>query len=380
MVGEVDTGVNAPKQKKTGLSKKPLPFKPEIEPEEQELLGPIDEEEIENMLQVSGVEIKKKLTQRPMSANAKSTKPTKTEKFAKPKIEVKPKLKKIPTTKSKPESRLEQKTETKQPEPEIALSPPTNMAKIESQDLNKEIKNEEIKHLELAPSQPLPPELQQRSASEDKSSFVKWFLFGVILVAIVMGSYFFFYSILHSNSNVQELPKTGLAVYEPTDLLAGWTIAEARTNLAQIPSDLRANWLTQGVVDGALWHYTRGEEDTFVWIRIYPDRKTLENNDKEFWNALNWLSASYVGIGDRARIGLYRGDPTAYYPLMIYVDKNNTMLYIAYYNHKNKAYNATDEVRVSADKRFLLGLAKGMLAKMFEDESTVKNDTNANNS
>jgi hypothetical protein len=328
------------KQLKLKIEEPQIPIEePQMEPE---LLGPIDDDEIVNLTKTPKVKVKPKLV-KPKKRVVKTPLPEIAEKPAvKPKFTPKAEENPIEIKFAKPEM-IESKTEKIEKEAGVA------------HDISPEIKSESV-NIQLPQSAPEQP------VKKSNPGVMKWFIGGAAIAAILMVALFFL--TLHNINgsyfpdNPNAVKVTGLAVYEPTDLLKGWTLNDSRTNLAEVSSDLRSQWMQQGIKDAAMWHYTKGAEDLYVWLRVYPDKATLEKN-KDFTSMFVWDSVTNLGIGDNAIIGGYKAGEGKV-PLLVYVAKDNRMFYASYYN-QNGNYNATS---LSDDEHFLVSFARDMLSKL----------------
>jgi len=328
------------KQLKLKIEEPQIPIEePQMEPE---LLGPIDDDEIVNLTKTHKVRIKPKLAKLKKKV-VRIPLPVIAEKPAEVKPKFAPRDEERPEIKfAKPEM-IESKTEEIKKEAGIA------------HEISPEIKSESV-NIQLPQSAPEQP------AKKSGAGLMKWFVGGAAIAAILMIALFFLtvHNIKGSYfpNNPNAVKTTGLAVYEPTDLLKGWTLNDSRTNLAEVSSDLRAQWMQQNISDAAMWHYTKGAEDLYVWLRVYPDKATLEKN-KDFTSMLVWASVTNLGIGDNAIIGGYKAGEGKV-PLLVYVAKDNKMFYASYYN-QNGDYNTTN---LYDDEHFLVSFARDMLNKL----------------
>ena len=133
--------------------------------------------------------------------------------------------------------------------PELKKKGKKSKAEIELDKMLAEARAAEAKLAEKEASKPkielvvAKPQAEEPKQPAEKSDFLKWFFIGLIVVSIVGG--YFIYTHMHPNTNFVNNPTTGLAVYNPEKLLAGWTLDVSRTNLAEMPTDIRAEMLSQ---------------------------------------------------------------------------------------------------------------------------------------
>jgi hypothetical protein len=193
----------------------------------------------------------------------------------------------------------------------------------------------------------------EKAKKPNKSDFLKWFLIGMLLTSILSGCLIYL-----KTSSSQSSPLTGLAAYNPQKLVEGWQLTSASTNLAEIELPLKKEMMLQGVVDAAVWEFSKGKEKLYFWTRIYKDEKTRKSYDYVFDGPLAWRNGFRTNIvaGDEGIIGIYKTSGND--PLMVYIAQGKQIWYIAYYNYVNEngpAYNATN---INEDKQFLVALGK----------------------
>jgi len=204
--------------------------------------------------------------------------------------------------------------------------------------------------------QPKPAKEPQKQP-EEKSDVLKWFFIGLIVVSLVGG--YLIYSQLHPNTNIIT-PTTGLAIYNPQNLLTGWQLTSSGITLAEMDPALRTEMMSQGIADVAVWEFSKikSDEKLYFWTRIYQNNETRNKYDYVFNGPMVWREGARanIAIGDEGLVGIYR--LTGNDPLMVYFAKDKQIWYIAYYNYANEngsAYNATN---MDADKQFLIDLGR----------------------
>lgn len=227
-------------------------------------------------------------------------------------------------------------------------------AKIAAEEASKPIEIPEAKS-QLEQQKPEQPVQKQ---PEEKSDFLKWFFVGLIVVSLVGG--YLIYSQLHPNTNIIT-PTTGLAVYNPQNLLKGWQLTSSGITLAEMEPALRTEMMSQGVTDVAVWEFgkSKSDEKLYFWTRIYQDNETRNKYDGIFNGPLVWRNGlrANIAAGDEGIVGVYR-TAAENDPLMVYIAQGKQIWYISYYNYVNvngSAYNATN---MDADKQFLVNLGR----------------------
>lgn len=201
------------------------------------------------------------------------------------------------------------------------------------------------------------PKQEQPKQTEGKKDYLLWFFAGIIVVFAVGG--FFLYGTLHHNSNLT-LPATGLAIYNPENLLgSGWTLDVANTNLAEMPTSFRAEMMSQGVVDAATWELHKGDEKLYFWTKIYTDNSTREKYDDALTMGIYWKgdTTSLLTIGDKSMVGVYKSTGDA--PLMVLIESGKQIWYVSYHNRLNAdGSRAYDTTNITEDKQFLVSTAR----------------------
>ena len=234
---------------------------------------------------------------------------------------------------------------------EIELDKMLAEARAAEAELAKRIGNKPAE----AQSQPETKQEQPKQL-EEKSDILKWFFIGLIIVSLVGG--YFIYSQMHQNTGIVP-SEIGLAAYNPSDLVKDWTLISSGTNLAGIEPTLRAEMMSQGVVDAAVWEFSKDDDRLYFWTRVYADNEARKKYDNVFSNPLAWDSQeqAILSIGDGGKVGIYKV-AGANDPLMAYVAKDKQVWYISYFNSANVNGSAYDKTNITADKAFLVAITK----------------------
>lgn len=251
----------------------------------------------------------------------------------------------------------EPKKKGKKSKAEIELDKMLDQARAAEEEFAKRETSQVRPAEPVIETKPQPEQTLQKHPAE-KSDALKWFFLGLIVVFVIGG--FFLYTQLHPNANIDNNSPTGLAVYNPQDLLKDWQLISSGTNLAEIEPALRTEMMSQGVVDAAVWEFGKSQSDErlYFWTRIYSDNETRDKYDYIFNGPLVWRSSLRAGvaIGDEGIIGVYRTEEND--PLMLYFAKDKQVWYISYYNYVNANGSAYNAANMTADKQFLVDLGR----------------------
>jgi hypothetical protein len=112
--------------------------------------------------------------------------------------------------------------------------------------------------------------------------------------------------------------------------------------------------MSQGVVDAAVWEFSKNNEKLYFWTRIYADNKTRDAQRATFTNPFVWYmgTETKLAFGTDGIVGVYKSAEDL--PLMAYVADGPQIWYVSYYNSKDSSgkvyYNATN---ITTDKTFL---------------------------
>ena len=100
----------------------------------------------------------------------------------------------------------------------------------------------------------------------------------------------------------------------------------------------------------------------YIWIRAYPDKAALKVNNDDFATPFTWShDITYTTFGENGRAAIYKGAHNSKPPLMFYVERENMMLYIAYFNTDGTNYTATN---TTADRAMLIELGRVLYDKL----------------
>jgi|GEM_PF-5562692 len=197
----------------------------------------------------------------------------------------------------------------------------------------------------------------------DSKELLKWFLIGVAAV-LVFGGVYFGISMLTGGSIIDE-PKTNLAVIDPVaEMPDEWLLSYERIGLNKIDPAIRAEFLAGDVIDAANWKFQKGKDEAmYVWIRVYPDKQALKENNSIFAKPFSWShDITRTSFGENGRAAVYKGAQNSKPPLMFYVERENLMLYMAYFNAEGGTnYTSPNSL---PDRQMLIELGRVLYDKL----------------
>ncbi len=185
---------------------------------------------------------------------------------------------------------------------------------------------------------------------------------GIIAATMVVIAVFIFYGVI-TGASVAELTGDSMYVkYHPEKYLdKEWKLVTYSKNLAEFETGLRLEFVDQGVVDAATWDFENEDKTLHVWVRKFDTRENLEEEEKYFMSPIIWSTYTQLLYADVGIAGIRR-IPKINNPLSVYVDKNDTMIYMYYYNTKDEyGYEYYNDSTIAEDKKFLIDLSKDML-------------------
>ena len=201
-------------------------------------------------------------------------------------------------------------------------------------------------------------------------------LLAVVLVLIVLASGCIGSKKSEQTTATQTIAAAGPYTYKLSESEVGdsWKMIWEAKNMAGWNLDQQKEFAADGITDAAGWTFVRGNETIYIWARDFAINDDLVKVESKkihvtpYAGSVDWKEVTELPqYGDIARVGVFGAKETA--NLFLYLAQNNTMLFIQY---TNQAYNGypryekelvTGKSNLFADKRFLIGLAKKMLAK-----------------
>ncbi len=184
---------------------------------------------------------------------------------------------------------------------------------------------------------------------------------GIIAVVVVAISAFGLYNLFFGNF-IDIDGDNVYATYYPGEYLdKNWELVADSKNLAEFDTSLRLGFIDKGTIDAAAWDFEKEDETLHVWVRKFDTRENLETEEKHFMSPLVWDTYTQLLYADVGITGI-RKMPEADNPFSIYVDKDDIMIYIYYYNAKDpNQINYYDDSDMADDRKFLIDLTKDML-------------------
>jgi len=161
--------------------------------------------------------------------------------------------------------------------------------------------------------------------------------------------------------------------YNPQPYLDGWTLNHENKNLADMPDNIRKNLLLEGVSDVAFWEYQKGDLVARIWTKKIDDPDIFHQLQLNNYLATGaWRTQTILLYADVGLVGVRRID-NANDPLMIYLSKNQDMVYIFYYNMVGKTTKepAYTDINQDEDQKFLIDLTKKILKVQNNDVTSA---------
>lgn len=162
----------------------------------------------------------------------------------------------------------------------------------------------------------------------------------------------------------QNLPTTGAYVFKlpESEIGEGWKLVWEAKNMVDWPLEQQKEFASKGIVDAAGWKYVRGNESLYIWARNFANLADLEKVESKTLSPFSWKDISALAFADVAQIGVF-GPNKEFTTLFLYAAQNNTMFFVQYTNQFFNEHERYDKTNLFDDKRFLVGLARKLLAK-----------------
>lgn len=205
---------------------------------------------------------------------------------------------------------------------------------------------------EISDSLELPqPKLKLKPASPYKH--IAGVLIVILLVAL--GAIWYRFYFIADDSQIDIIEGSAYS-YNPKAYLSDWGIITDYKTLAEIPLEIKKNFIASSVSDAALWEFRKGNETLLVISRLYSDKEGLDEDLESFKHTLAWKTRTNI-FNNSGVVGISLVE-LANRPLMLYTVEDNLLIYAVYYNYKNMAYNNSNQFD---DERYLIDMAKTML-------------------
>lgn len=165
------------------------------------------------------------------------------------------------------------------------------------------------------------------------------------------------------NTTVVDLERGPAQQFNPGAYVSDdWQLVNSVGRLSNFNQEIQTDLESQGIIDAATWEYSRGNESLYIWSRVYDSKETLQANDSPFTGMFAWIDSSELAFGDEGYVGIKRALNEAP-PLMAYVAKDDSILFISYYNNitEEGVHYYNNASSYFDDKRFLVKLAKDIL-------------------